>query len=53
MLAGGGASLDGFKELLEDSVRMPVKVAEEPIKTTINGINIVLNDLDKYDKVVF
>lgn len=53
MLAGGGAMLDGFKELLEESMGMTVILAENPLDTTINGINTVLNDIDKYNKVVF
>ena len=53
MLAGGGAKLDGFKELLEEQMGMPVKLAEDPVNSMIRGINIVLNNIDKYDKVVF
>lgn len=53
MLAGGGALLDGFKELLEENMGMPVKIAEDPVNTMINGINTVLNDINKYNKVVF
>lgn len=53
MLAGGGSMLDGFKELLEENMGMPVKLAEDPVNTMIKGINVVLNDIDKYNKVVF
>jgi len=53
MLAGGGALLDGFKELIEENMGMSVNLAEDPVNTVIKGINTVLNDIDKYKKVVF
>lgn len=47
-LAGGGALIRGMKELLEDVLKIPVHVAEDPLTAVVRGTGIILNDIDAY-----
>ena len=46
MLAGGGALLRGLDELLRKETGLPVIVAEDPLSAVVNGVGMVLDDLD-------
>lgn len=45
---GGGALIRGFKEILEDALKMPVHVAEDPLTAVVRGTGIILSELDHY-----
>ncbi|MES2223460.1 MAG: rod shape-determining protein [Patescibacteria group bacterium] len=47
-LAGGGALIRGMKELLEEVLKIPVHVAEDPLTAVVRGTGIILNDIDAY-----
>ena len=51
-LVGGGALLRGVKELLEESLKIPVHVAEDPLTAVVRGAGIILGDIDAYDDVL-
>lgn len=46
VLAGGGALLRGFPELLSQTINMRVHVADDPLTCVAQGTGIVLEDLD-------
>lgn len=46
VLAGGGALLRGFPELLSQTINMRVNVADDPLTCVAQGTGIVLEDLD-------
>lgn len=47
-LAGGGALIRGMKELLEEVLKIPVHIAEDPLTAVVRGTGIILNDIDAY-----
>jgi rod shape-determining protein MreB len=48
-LCGGGALLRGMKELLEDVLKIPVHVAEDPLTAVVRGAGLILADVDAYE----
>ncbi len=51
-LVGGGALLGGIADLLSDSVRIPVYVAEDPLTAVARGAGIILEDLDRWNDIL-
>jgi rod shape-determining protein MreB len=51
-LVGGGALLRGMNELLTDSIKIPVHVADDPLTAVARGAGIVLEDLNRYEEVL-
>lgn len=45
MLTGGGAMLDNLKELLQEELKVPVKIAEDPLACVAEGTGIMLDKL--------
>lgn len=45
MLTGGGAMLQNLKELLEEELKVPVKVAENPLACVAEGTGIMLDKI--------
>ena len=48
MLAGGGALIKGLNELLEQWLRVPVIVADDPLTAVARGTGVILENLDLY-----
>lgn len=51
-LAGGGALIKGFAEVLGDEVKMPVYVADNPLTCVVRGAGIILEKLDEYKDIL-
>ncbi len=51
-LAGGGALIKGFAEVLSDEVKMPVYVADNPLTCVVRGTGIILEKLDEYKDIL-
>jgi rod shape-determining protein MreB len=51
-LVGGGALLKGLDALLEETLKLPVIVADDPLTAIARGAGIILEDLDKYRSVL-
>jgi rod shape-determining protein MreB len=51
-LAGGGALLQGLAERLSEETKMRVYVADDPMTCVARGAGRVLEDLDRYHKVL-
>ena len=47
-LVGGGALIRGMRELLEEALKIPVHVAEDPLTAVVRGTGIILSDIDSY-----
>lgn len=52
MLSGGGALLRGLDERLRLETSLPVHVAEDPLTAVVRGTGRVLENLEKYQKVL-
>lgn len=50
MLTGGGALLHGIDQLFAEELKVPVLVAEEPMKAVANGTGLMLEHMDKIAK---
>lgn len=51
-LAGGGALIRGFPELLTSSLGVPVKVAPDPLTAVVRGTAIILDDMDGFGEAL-
>lgn len=49
ILTGGGSLLNGFKELLEDELKIPIFLAESPLTSVAEGTGIMLDNLYMLD----
>ncbi len=52
MLTGGGALLKGLDVLIRSRVELPVYVAEDPLTAVVRGTGQILEDIDRYEKVL-
>ena len=50
VLTGGGAMLNNLPEVLESALKVPVYIAEEPLKCVAEGTGILINKLNYIDK---
>lgn len=51
-LVGGGALIRGIKELLEESLKIPVHIAEDPLTAVVRGTIAILKDVDLYEDAI-
>ncbi|MEO1632952.1 MAG: rod shape-determining protein, partial [Bacteroidota bacterium] len=52
MLTGGGAMLKSLDSHLRERTEMPVFVAEDPLTAVVRGTGQVLEEIEKFDKVL-
>ncbi len=52
VLCGGGAMIKNLDQLLSEACSLPVFVADEPLHAVVNGVGIVLEDLDGYKRIL-
>ncbi len=52
IMTGGGAMLRGLDERLRIETNVPVNLAEDPMTAVVKGVGIVLEDLEKYKKIL-
>ena len=50
VLTGGGAYIDGFPKLLEDELKVPVKLADSPLTCVVEGTSIMLDNINLLEK---
>ena len=50
VLTGGAAQLSGLDKRLADATGLPVRVADDPTHATIEGVGVVLNELEYLSK---
>ena len=53
VLVGGGAGLAGLDKVLREETGIPAIVAEDPLLAVVNGVGLVLEDLDRYRGLLF
>lgn len=51
-LAGGGALIRGFAQLLQDTIKIPVHIAEDPLTAVARGTGVILEDVNAFKEVL-
>ncbi|MEK7610169.1 MAG: rod shape-determining protein [Patescibacteria group bacterium] len=52
IMVGGGSLLSGVKELLEQELKIPVQLADDPLTAVVRGMGLILEDLDAYRELL-
>jgi rod shape-determining protein MreB len=52
VLLGGGALIQNLANLLEEELKVPVYIAEDPLTCVVRGAGFVLEDLSKFRNVL-
>lgn len=52
ILTGGGSTLKNLDTLVAQETRMPVYLAEDPLRSVVNGTGLVLEDITKFNEVL-
>jgi rod shape-determining protein MreB len=52
ILSGGGSLLKGIDTLIQETIKIPVYVAEDPLTAVARGTGIILDDFDFYKEVL-
>jgi len=51
-LSGGGALIKGLKDVLEEEVKIPVYIADDPLTCVVRGTGIILERLEEFKDVL-
>lgn len=51
-LTGGGALIGGLPELLQEELKIPVYVVDEPLTAVVRGTGIILENLSDYKEIL-
>ena len=51
-LAGGGALLSGLDRFLQDTLKIPVYVVDDPLSAVARGTGVILDDLEFYNEIL-
>ncbi len=51
-LSGGGALLTGLDQLLQNVLKIPIYVVDDPLSAVARGIGIILDDMESYREVL-
>lgn len=52
VLSGGGALLRGLDTILQNVLKIPIYVAEDPLTAVARGTGVILDEFDKYKEVL-
>lgn len=52
MLSGGGALLSGLDQLLQNVLKIPVYIVDDPLTAVARGAGIILDNLENYKEVL-
>ncbi len=51
-LTGGGALIKGLAQLIEEEIKLPVHVAQDPLTAVARGAGLILEDMDGFKEVL-
>jgi rod shape-determining protein MreB len=52
VLSGGGALLRGLDVMLQNVLKIPIYVAEDPLTAVARGTGVILDDFDSFKEVL-
>ena len=52
VLTGGGALLKNLDERMREDTSLPIHVAEDPLTCVVRGCGLILEDFERYEKVL-
>ena len=52
VLTGGGALLKGLPSLLQQELKLPVYIAEDPLSAVVRGTGIILESFEEYKSIL-
>ncbi len=52
VLSGGGALIRGLDVLLQNALKIPIYIAEDPLTAVARGTGVVLDDFDSYKEIL-
>jgi rod shape-determining protein MreB len=52
VLSGGGALLRGLDTLLQNTLKIPIYIAEDPLTAVARGTGVILDDFDSFQEVL-
>ena len=50
VVTGGGALLNGLKKLLEEELKVPIKIADSPLTCVVDGTAVMLDNIKLLEK---
>ena len=50
VLSGGGALISGLDRLLENTLKIPIYVAEDPLTAVVRGAGVILDEIENYSE---
>ena len=50
VLSGGGALIAGLDKLLENTLKIPIYVAEDPLTAVVRGTGVILDEIENYSE---
>ena len=50
ILTGGGALIKGMDKLLQNELKVPIKIADSPLTCVVEGTGVMLENINLIDK---
>lgn len=52
IMVGGGSFLKGLAKLFENEIKIPVRIAEDPLTAVVRGTGVVIEDIDNMHDIL-
>lgn len=52
ILVGGGSLIYGLRDLLEEELKIPVQIADDPLTAVVRGMGVVLEDISQFTDIL-
>lgn len=52
VISGGGSLLRGFDTLLQNTLKIPVYIADDPLTAVVRGTGVILDEFDNFEEVL-
>lgn len=52
ILTGGGALLRGLPQLLQQELKLPVFIAEDPLSAVVRGTGVIMESYEEYESII-